>query len=112
MNFTRKRLAALAATVSALAIGAPAATANAQVPGFSTGVGALPGTFFPTVPVPTVGTIPVAGGITRVGVVVGPLVAGGALYEAAGAGGQVTAAAPQAITLLSQTGGPTYAASG
>jgi hypothetical protein len=107
MILTNKRLAALAATVGALAIGVPAEGATAQVTPGLPGFPALPA--FPTWPIPAVA--PVTSGVTgvRIATVVGPTVTGGALIQGIGAGGQVAAAAPQAISLLSNTAGPTVA---
>jgi hypothetical protein len=109
MNFTRTRLAALAATVSALAIGVPAATANAQVPGFPTGIPSLAAPIFPTAPFPTA---PFTYGATRLSHITGPTLVGAVLYEGIGAGSQAAAAAPQAVTALTLAGGGTIAYGG
>jgi hypothetical protein len=111
MILTRKRLAALAATVSTLAVVVPAASASAQVPAFP-GVGSLSapgfgGLGFPSFPTPAPETFSGVG--ARIATVIGPVITGGVLAQGPGAGGQVAAAAPQAIALLSNTAGPTVA---
>jgi hypothetical protein len=100
MNVNRRRLAALAATVSSLAVVLPASSASAQTP-------ALPP--LPTLPAFTPPPLSFVAPSVHVATVIGPTIIGSVVMEGPGAAGQVAAGAPQAISLLSNTGGPTVA---
>jgi hypothetical protein len=97
MNVNRRRLAALAATVSSLAFAVPATTASAQLPALPT---------LPTTPLPAFNPVGLSfvAPTVHIATVLGPTIIGSVVMEGPGAAGQVAAGAPQAISLLSNSG--------
>jgi hypothetical protein len=110
MHLTRRRLAALAATVSTMAVAFPVASASAAIPAFPTGL-PFPVPSYPATGLPAFSPPPLSftGPSVHIANVIGPTIIGSVVMEGPGAAGQVAAGAPQAISLLSTTAGPTVA---